>query len=150
MYCAKCGKENNDHAKFCAGCGGSLDAGAAEPVRETAPAPVAPTYARAESSIGAGIHNMRAFLKKNMFGTVGFFLAVIAIYLFWFPVIGQVIWLSGIVFSIVGIYKTPKSLPTAGLVLSFIILAWQLSVNASGSPASLAYAQFVDVFTGLL
>ena len=58
--------------------------------------------------------------QSNGIGTAGFVLAIIAIFLGWIPILGWVIWLLGLIFSFVGIFKTPKGLAIAGLVISLI------------------------------
>ncbi len=134
MYCQVCGKENNDKAKFCLGCGASLNADSIasnyEPAPATAPAPVqvAPSHTQEGISIDAGLKNMMGAAKKNTIGTVGFVLALISVYLYWVPIIGQIMWLLGIIFCVVGVYKTPKVLSTAGLALSYIVLAWIINI----------------------
>lgn len=54
----------------------------------------------------------------NGIGMAGFILAVLAVLCFWIPVLGQVLWLLGLVFSCVGMFRKPKSFAVAGLVLS--------------------------------
>ncbi|HEX9600919.1 MAG TPA: hypothetical protein VF985_05475 [Mariniflexile sp.] len=58
--------------------------------------------------------------QSNGIGTAGFVLAIIAIFLGWIPILGWIIWLLGLIFSFVGIFKTPKGLAIAGLVISLI------------------------------
>jgi len=58
--------------------------------------------------------------KSNGIGTAGFVLALIAIFLGWVPVLGWILWLLGLIFSFVGVFKTPKGLAIAGLVVSLI------------------------------
>ncbi len=58
--------------------------------------------------------------QSNGIGTAGFVLAIIAIFLGWIPVLGWIIWLLGLIFSFVGIFKKPKGLAIAGLVISLI------------------------------
>jgi hypothetical protein len=58
--------------------------------------------------------------QSNGIGTAGFVLALIAIFLGWVPVLGWIIWLLGLIFSFVGVFKQPKGLSIAGLVISLI------------------------------
>ncbi len=58
--------------------------------------------------------------KTNGIGIAGFVLALLGLFLGWIPVLGWIIWLLGVVFSIVGIFKKPKGFAIAGLVISFI------------------------------
>lgn len=71
-------------------------------------------------------------------GTAGFVLALIALFLGWIPVLGWIVWLLGLIFSIVGIFKTPKGLAIAGLVISLIGIILLLVVfGAAVSAAAL-------------
>jgi len=58
--------------------------------------------------------------QSNGMGTAGFVLALIAIFLGWVPVLGWIIWLLGLILSFVGVFKQPKGLAIAGLVISLI------------------------------
>lgn len=58
--------------------------------------------------------------KSNGVGVAGFVLALLAIFLGWIPVLGWILWLLGLVLSIVGMFKQPKGLAIAGLVISLI------------------------------
>jgi len=58
--------------------------------------------------------------KSNGIGVAGFVLALIAIFLGWVPVLGWLLWLLGLIFSFIGVFKTPKGLAIAGLVISLI------------------------------
>ena len=57
---------------------------------------------------------------SNGVGTAGFVLALIAVFLGWIPVLGWIAWLLGLVLSFVGVFKKPKGLSIAGLVISLI------------------------------
>tara|TARA_B100001939_G_scaffold341589_1_gene351430 strand:+ start:459 stop:746 length:288 start_codon:yes stop_codon:yes gene_type:complete len=58
--------------------------------------------------------------KSNGIGTAGFVLALIALFLGWIPFLGWIIWLLGLIFSFVGVFKSPRGLSIAGLIISFI------------------------------
>lgn len=58
--------------------------------------------------------------KSNGVGTAGFVLALIAIFLVWVPVLGWILWLLGLILSFVGVFKEPRGLAIAGLVISLI------------------------------
>jgi hypothetical protein len=58
--------------------------------------------------------------KSNGLGTAGFVMALLAIFLGWVPVLGWILWLLGLIFSFAGVFKTPKGLAIAGLVISLI------------------------------
>lgn len=57
---------------------------------------------------------------SNGIGTAGFIMALVAIFFGWVPILGWFIWLLGLIFSFVGIFRSPKGLAIAGLVISLI------------------------------
>lgn len=58
--------------------------------------------------------------QKNGIGITGFILSIVAIVLFWVPVLDWILWFLGALFSIIGVFKKPKGLAIAGLIISFI------------------------------
>ena len=59
---------------------------------------------------------------KNGMGIAGFVLALLGVILCWVPILGWILWLLGLIFSIIGMCRKPKGLAIAGLVLSCIDL----------------------------
>lgn len=53
-------------------------------------------------------------------GTAGFILALLALIFCWVPVLDWILWILGLVFSFCGVFKAPKGLAIAGLVISLI------------------------------
>ena len=45
--------------------------------------------------------------KSNGMGTAGFALALLALFLGWVPVVGWILWVLGLIFSCVGVFRTP-------------------------------------------
>lgn len=66
--------------------------------------------------------------KSNGVGTAGFVLALIALFLGWVPVLGWIIWVLGLILSFVGVFKAPKGMAIAGLVISLIGIILLLTV----------------------
>lgn len=60
--------------------------------------------------------------KKNGLGTAGFVLALVGLIFSWVPVLGWLCWLLGLIFSFIGVFKQPRGLAIAGLVISLIAL----------------------------
>jgi len=58
--------------------------------------------------------------QTNGMGVAGFILAVLAILLCWIPILGQILWFLGLLFSFIGLFKNPKSFAIAGLIISLI------------------------------
>ncbi len=81
---------------------------------------MAQDYQNPQSQSGQTIIINQTDRKSNGIGTAGLVLAIIALFLGWVPVLGWVLWLLGLIFSFVGVFKTPKGLAIAGLVISLI------------------------------
>ena len=58
--------------------------------------------------------------KINGLGITGFILALLGIFLGWIPVLGWLVWLLGLIFSFIGVFKVPRGLAIAGLILSLL------------------------------
>ena len=58
--------------------------------------------------------------QSNGIGTAGFVLAVLAVVLCWFPILNLLLWLLGLIFSFVGVFKSPRGLSIAGLSISLL------------------------------
>ena len=56
----------------------------------------------------------------NGLGLAGFILAICAIILFWAPFLNFILWLLGLIFSAIGVFKQPKGFAIAGLAISLI------------------------------
>lgn len=65
---------------------------------------------------------------SNGVGVAGFVLALIAVFFGWVPVLGWILWLLGLILSACGIFKVPRGLAIAGLVISLIGLILLLLV----------------------
>lgn len=66
------------------------------------------------------IINQQTPSRSNGLGVAGFVLSLIAVFFGWVPFLGWVLWLLGLILSICGVFKTPKGLAIAGLVISLI------------------------------
>ena len=63
---------------------------------------------------------VNAETKGHGMGTAGFVLALLAFVFCWVPVLDFILWFLGALFSFIGVFKKPKGLAIAGLVISFI------------------------------
>ena len=68
--------------------------------------------------------------ESNGTGTAGFVLALIALFLGWIPILGWTLWILGLILSFVGVFKNPKGLAIAGLVISVIGIILMIFVFA--------------------
>lgn len=58
--------------------------------------------------------------KTNGMGVAGFVLALLGLFLGWVPVLGWILWVLGLIFSVIGVFRAPKGLAIAGLIITFI------------------------------
>lgn len=58
--------------------------------------------------------------RSNGMAIAGFVCALVALVLFWLPVISWVLWVLGLVFSLIGVFKAPRGFAIAGLIITFI------------------------------
>ena len=73
-------------------------------------------------------------MRKNGIGTAGFVLALIGLIFSWLPVVNWIVWALGFIFSLIGVFRKPKGLAIAGLIISLIgviIIVTLLSVLAA-------------------
>jgi len=66
--------------------------------------------------------------QSNGVGTAGFVLSLITLFLGWVPVLGWILWILGLIFSFAGVFKSPRGLAIAGLVISLIDLILLVAV----------------------
>ena len=59
-------------------------------------------------------------VKKNGIGVAGFVLALIGAIFCWLPILNWICLTLGFIFSLIGVFKKPKGLAIAGLIISGI------------------------------
>ena len=77
------------------------------------------------------IINQEAPRRSNSLGTAGFVLALLGLVFSWVPVLGWILWLVGLIFSFVGVFRQPKGLSIAGLVISCLGLILLIIILAA-------------------
>lgn len=82
------------------------------------------------------IINQPAEKKSNGVGTAGFVLALLGLIFSWVPVLGWILWVLGLILSLVGVFRTPRGLSIAGLVISFSFLGLILLIVLVGAVAA--------------
>lgn len=65
---------------------------------------------------------------SNGVGIAGFVISIVGFFIGWIPVWGWVIWIVGLVLSSVGMYRRPRGLAIAGLVISLVSVLFILFV----------------------
>ena len=68
--------------------------------------------------------------KSNGAGTAGFVLSLVALFSGWIPIAGWIVWLLGLIFSLVGLSKQPRGLAIAGAIISLIGIIILLVLSA--------------------
>lgn len=66
------------------------------------------------------VNNVPAANKNNGFGIAGFVLALVGVVFCWVPAFDWVVWILGLVFSVIGVCRKPRGLAIAGLALSLL------------------------------
>ena len=78
------------------------------------------------------IINQQGGRNSNGIGTAGFVLALIALFIGWVPAVGWICWLLGLIFSCVGMGRTPKGLAIAGLIISVFGIVLIIVLTGTG------------------
>ena len=100
-----------------------------------------------QSSQGQTIIINQQQKKSNGLGTAGFVLALIALFLGWVPVLGWILWLLGLIFSFIGVFKKPKGLAIAGLVISLIGIIVLIVISAGVLGGVSNFMQVAIIYT---
>lgn len=58
--------------------------------------------------------------QKNGVGTAGFVLALIGLVFCWVPILNWILGVLGFILSFVGVFRKPKGLAIAGLIISLL------------------------------
>ena len=61
--------------------------------------------------------------RSNGLGVAGFVLALLGLIFSWTVIVGGILWLLGLIFSFIGVFRRPKGLAIAGLVISVVTVA---------------------------
>lgn len=69
--------------------------------------------------------------NSNGIGTAGFILSIIALVFGCLPIVGWFVWFLGLLLSFIGIFKSPRGLAIAGLIISLIGIILFLFVFSS-------------------
>lgn len=64
--------------------------------------------------------------QKNVIGLVGMIVAIVALVFSMVPVLGWILWFFGELFSVIGLFKKPRTCAVIGFVLSLMGLVLTL------------------------
>lgn len=145
MYCAKCGKEMDDSAKFCPACG--ADAGV-----ETAASPELPSYQA--PSYGAASSSESDQSQSSGSGVGAMVCGIIGLVLCWVPIIGLILSIVALALGAKGRKTLPldkRGMATAGFVMGIIgmvigiiyIVALVVIAIIAGTMFSLAFGSLL-------
>lgn len=116
IYCYNCGKQVTEKVPVCPYCNTLLQTENKQ----------AQTTQQPYESVNTT--HQQVYVTNNEFnasGIVGFVFAILGLFLGWIPYVGWIIWLLGVIFSFIGLFKKPFGFATAGCIISimdFIIL----------------------------
>lgn len=65
---------------------------------------------------------------SNGIGIAGFVISLVCIFLCWIPGLNIIVWLVGFILSLIGIFKKPRGLAIAGLVISSIMAVIMVAI----------------------
>lgn len=135
IYCSHCGKQVSDKAATCPHCNAVLQAAQSQPQPQAAQ----PPFQQNANATQQAVYVNMAGKQSNGMGTTGLVFAIIGLFLGWIPILGWIIWFFGVLFSFIGIFKTPRGCAIAGLIISFIwVIIAVFVLGAIGSFAALS------------
>ena len=139
-FCKYCGKELQPDAVFCSSCGKPQNnTHVQQPIVQVVQQPVAQpytarTYQQPQPIVAPNMsanHETTVIVEgghSNSMGTVGFIISLLGLVFCWIPFVDIILWFLGLVFSIAGLFKAPRGMAIAGLILSSIIIIIIISI----------------------
>ena len=103
-----------DEAKFCGNCGTTLNEEQIEPQDER------PQVSAQQPDFQQQPTTVIVQQQSNGLGKSGFICALLGLFFGWVPGIGWILWILGTVLSFLGLFKAPRGMAFAGLIISFI------------------------------
>ena len=131
-YCKYCGKELCYDAVFCSSCGrqqGNVPSQQTTGQMMQQPVDsmtyIQTAYQAPQPMAVSNVNDNTTTViveesPSNGIGVAGFVIALVGLIFFWVPLVNFLLWLLGLVFSVVGVFKAPRGMAIAGLVISFI------------------------------
>lgn len=68
---------------------------------------------------------------RNSMGTAGLILSIIGLVTGWVPILSWIVMTLGVIFSIIGVFKSPRGYAIAGIIISilsclFYFICWKI------------------------
>lgn len=138
IYCSNCGKQVSDKATTCVHCNAALSPAQpqVQPQPQLQPQMAQQPFQQHTNATQQAVYVNVPSKQSNGIGTAGLVLSILGLFLGWIPVLGWIVWFLGVLFSFIGMFKSPRGCAIAGFIISFIWLI--IFVFAVGSIASLA------------
>lgn len=133
-FCKYCGKELQPGAAFCSSCGKPQSkVHVQQPPVQMVQQPVSQPYVVNAYQQPQPVANPNVLTnntttvvvegsRSNSMGIAGFIIALLGLVFCWIPVVDLILWFLGFLFSLIGLFKAPRGMAIAGLVLSLIII----------------------------
>ncbi len=109
VYCSKCGKQMDDNATFCSGCGAPL-----------------------QSQINYTVPDINK-ARKPGFGIAAFVLGIVGLLAWIIPIIGLPVGVIALVLGIIGLKKNSRGMSITGIILGSICLVLTIINSAMGA-----------------
>lgn len=116
IYCPNCGKQVSDKATTCVHCNAPLPAAQQQAPYHAAQQP----YQQHTNATQQSVYVTVPDKQSNGLGVAGLVCAILGLFLGWVPVLGWIVWVLGVIFSTIGVFRSPRGCAIAGLVISFI------------------------------
>lgn len=131
-FCKYCGKELQSGAAFCSSCGKPqgnvpVQRPSVQMTRQPVVQPyIANVYQQPQPVVTPNVSNTTTVVVEgshsNSIGIAGFIIALLGLIFCWVPVVDLILWFLGLIFSLIGLFKAPRGMAIAGLILSLIII----------------------------
>lgn len=118
IYCSHCGKQVSDKAATCPHCNASLQAAQPQYQPQAAQQP----FQQNTNATQQAVYVNMSGKQSNGIGTTGLVFAILGLFLGVIPILGWVIWFLGLLFSFIGMFKSPRGCAIAGFIISIIWL----------------------------
>lgn len=109
VYCSRCGKQMDDSATFCSGCGAPL-----------------------QNQINYAVPDINK-ARKPGFGVAALVLGIVGVLAWIIPIIGLPVGIIALVLGIIGLKKSSKGMSIVGIVLGIICLVLTIINSAIGA-----------------